>query len=716
MIPIFDIIIGIYFMFKKLTFVSLLGLGLSLQVFANEKEDVGAITVKDESGDENRKLTHSPMPVSVIDMTKFHGRNISLNEVLKRVAGVRVKQRGGLGSRSTIAIHGLEGKRVKIYIDGTPLNSPDGSFGINDIPIQFIERIEIYKGVVPAKFGGDASGGAVNVVINEYKGDYIDLTYSAGSYSEHRAQFVFNKHFKEYNIEAGFGGFYNKAANDYIMNSPYVDGLKIKRDHAGYESFVLAQAGEIKDRWFDEINWEFIRYESKKEIQGIKTNIQEATNESSINIANFKFIKDDFFLDNLEFEYIFTYADLELNHIDKATTCYNFDGSERNCPGYGIGEITGTPHDSKDKQEEFRQDLNLHYIINNSNALNFHLNSQNSKYTPNDPLATKYLGFDAGAYPSDSTNTVLSLGHESTYLDKKLVNDMGIKNYRYDYDIIPISKMAGLNLTTNKHKGEEIGFYESMRYEPIKDLFVKASYEHAFRLPNNSEIFGDGGFIAPAPNLIPEEADNINFGVIFDSYEFYNFPWFKAEANIFYKNLKNMIKLQQGANRAGYINMGKVEVKGFELEVSVDLNENWYIYGNYTNQTLKDKQKYESGSNKKPNPTYNLDVPNVAKQYANLGLEYKTLGVFRDDSMLKLFWESNWADEYFYGFEMSRHQHRKVDAQISHTAGFEYAFNDDNNILGFEVRNLSDEKITDVFNYPLMGRTYHLNLRYTWVD
>lgn len=90
---------------------------------------------------EERALTYSPMPVSVIDATQFHGRNFSLNEILQRVAGVRVFEEGGLGSRATVTFHGLQGKRVKIFIDGDPLNSPDGSFGINDIPVQLIERI-----------------------------------------------------------------------------------------------------------------------------------------------------------------------------------------------------------------------------------------------------------------------------------------------------------------------------------------------------------------------------------------------------------------------------------------------------------------------------------------------------------------------------------------------------------------------------------------------
>ncbi len=700
-------------MIKKLTIISLLAISPSLYGETNEKENVGTITVEDES--EVMKLTHSPMPVSVIDMEKFHGRNISLNEILKRVAGVKVMQRGGLGSKSTIAIHGLEGKRVKIFIDGSPLNSPDGSLGINDIPIQLIERIEVYKGVVPAKFGGDALGGAINVVTKEFEGSYIDFTYSGGSYDTYRSTLVLKRNFDKQNIEVGMGGFFNSAANDYVMNSPYFKDLKIKRDHDNYSSFIAVVGLKIKERWFDDISFELAHYESQKEIQGIKTTIKEAKTKSAVNIFSSKFEKDKFFIDDLEFEYGFTYLDLASNYIDKAQTCYNFDGFTRPCPGNG-GEINGIPHDSKDKQEDFRHDLNLHYLINNDYSLNFHINSQSSKYEPHDDLASQILGYDTGDFPSKKTNTVYSLGLESSFLKAKLVNDVGLKSYHYDYEITSQERTLTGKPAQSKNDGSEFGFYESIRYEPLEDLFVKASYEHAFRLPDSSEIFGDGVSIVSSPKLTPEEADNFNLGFMYDKYDFYGLPWLKAEVNFFYRDLKNMIKLEHSFLTSSYVNLGKVEVKGFELELQADLNENWYVYGNYTNQSLTNKQKILQGTLSTPNPTYNLDIPNVPAQYANLGVEYKRLGLFKADSLSKIFWEANWADEYDYDWKLSRNQDRKIESQFTHTAGLEYSFNDDHYIFGFEVRNLTDEKITDVFNYPLMGRTYHLNLRYTWFE
>src|SRR5699024_5014812 len=103
-------------------------------------------------------------PVAVIDGKQLAGRGTTITEVLNHQTGVKLRQTGGVGNQTKVNIRGLEGNRVQIYMDGYALNTPDGSFSINDIPLQFIDRIEIYKGIVPPEFGGDGLGSAINVV------------------------------------------------------------------------------------------------------------------------------------------------------------------------------------------------------------------------------------------------------------------------------------------------------------------------------------------------------------------------------------------------------------------------------------------------------------------------------------------------------------------------------------------------------------------------
>jgi len=522
-----------------------------------DKEELSSVTVE-STGDES-DLRHSPLPVTVIDAERFHGRNISLNEVLKRVAGVRLREEGGLGSRTTLAIHGLEGKRVKIFINGNPLNSPDGTFGINDIPIQLIQNIEIYKGVVPARFGGDALGGAVNIVLRDFEGSWVDLNYGHGSFDTQRAAAVLTKMFEAQKIEVGIGGFYNHAANDYVMKSPFVDGLKIRRDHDAYSSYAAGLVMTLDDRWFDEIELELVHFESDKEIQGIQSNIQQAKTKTQLQAVAVSLERADFLLDRLDFEYDFAWLAIEEKFIDKAMECFSFDGSARTCPGVG-GEISGIPHDSNDEHEDLRHDLNLHYSINRNHGINLHLNTVRSTFSPNDPLASEELGYDIGAFPSDKTNSVITLSHESSFLKDALVNDAGIKYYRYDYEVTAQERALTKTPARSRNTGNETGWYESIRYSPMPDLYLKASYEHAFRLPDSGEVFGDGVTIISAPDLLPEEGRNLNVGVLFDRFGFYGMPWFKAEATYFRRDVKNLIKLASSVSTAKYQNLDEISV------------------------------------------------------------------------------------------------------------------------------------------------------------
>ena len=77
---------------------------------------------------------------------------------------MKVRESGGVGSDMQLTLDGFSGKHVKIFIDGVPQEGVGSSFGLNNIPVNFAERIEIYKGVVPVGFGTDAIGGVINII------------------------------------------------------------------------------------------------------------------------------------------------------------------------------------------------------------------------------------------------------------------------------------------------------------------------------------------------------------------------------------------------------------------------------------------------------------------------------------------------------------------------------------------------------------------------
>src|SRR3712207_7489543 len=68
------------------------------------------------------------------------------------------------------------------------MNTSDRAFSLDEIPIDIIERIEVYKSIIPARFGCDGLGGAVNIVTKEFSTDYLDASYELGSFQTHKGR------------------------------------------------------------------------------------------------------------------------------------------------------------------------------------------------------------------------------------------------------------------------------------------------------------------------------------------------------------------------------------------------------------------------------------------------------------------------------------------------------------------------------------------------
>ncbi|HBK30460.1 MAG TPA: hypothetical protein DDZ78_02405, partial [Porphyromonadaceae bacterium] len=68
-----------------------------------------------------------------------------LSDMLNKVSGVRIRETGGVGSDMQVMLDGFSGKHVKVFIDGVPQEGVGESFGLNNIPVNYAERIEVYK-------------------------------------------------------------------------------------------------------------------------------------------------------------------------------------------------------------------------------------------------------------------------------------------------------------------------------------------------------------------------------------------------------------------------------------------------------------------------------------------------------------------------------------------------------------------------------------------
>lgn len=109
----------------------------------------------------------APAAVTVIDLERERGpgRGASLASLLEGELGVQVRSQGGLGQFSGVLLRGASSSEVAVFLDGVPLSrGGQAAVDLSGLPIEGLERVEIYRGLPPPELGMDAIGGAINLV------------------------------------------------------------------------------------------------------------------------------------------------------------------------------------------------------------------------------------------------------------------------------------------------------------------------------------------------------------------------------------------------------------------------------------------------------------------------------------------------------------------------------------------------------------------------
>ena len=656
-------------------------------------------------------IRESPEAVSVINAKELQGRSVSLETILNKTIGLKVGQTGGLGSSSRIIVHGLEGNRIQILWDGIPMNTSDGAFSLDEIPIDIIERIEVYKSIIPARFGCDGLGGAVNIVTKEFSTDYLDASYELGSYQTHKGSVFSRKNFPKSGILLGAGGYYTSAKNDYSFRVPERENLLVKRDHDRFRSYMLKGKVAFTKLWFDEISTEFGYYNRFNEIQGVLKNIQHAENKSGMFMLENKLIKSGILNNRLNFESHFSLSHTTNNFVDTARVNHDFEGNIYPSPN-GQGETGDVPHNSNDKGLEINERINLDYKLSTNHSLNLNTLINYAQRQPNDDIASQHAGFIIGGFPSKKTSIVSGLTWEAKLFGRKLTNMFSAKYFHLHSEIEDLTSYEMIEAPKKKsNTTSQIGWIEAMKYEPFRGFHLKVSYQRAIRLPNSQELFGDGIITFPAAGLKPEKSHNFNLGFLIDKNDVLGLSRLQFEVNGFYMQVSDMIKLMKQHMAAGYVNAEKVHIKGIETELKLDISPTVYAYGNLTYQDVHDVLDYLPGT-QAPNPTKGLRLPNIPYLFANFGAEYHSDRLFKN-WYVKAFWDGKFTEEFFYFWELTELQKRRIPRSFVNDIGLLLTYKNKYSIA-LECHNLMNKEVWDQFRQPLAGRTFHLKFRYVF--
>jgi outer membrane cobalamin receptor len=233
-------------------------------------QKITVIAGNDRDGDYGRQFA-SPEALSIIRPEEYP-HAFSVIDLLEGQSGVQVEKSGGYGSFSTASIRGQKGQQVRVYIDNVPLNSANGTIvDLGKTPLHNVQYIEIFKGNVPARFGGSGSGGVIHIVTRKQgKQGSIRGSHKIASYTTQNHSLAVSGTVPKmsWNVSAGYDGAKNNFKYLDRNGTPYNpdDDVVRERSNDAYKNISLQ--GRVNTGWNNAFFMDADFQRSKKGIPG----------------------------------------------------------------------------------------------------------------------------------------------------------------------------------------------------------------------------------------------------------------------------------------------------------------------------------------------------------------------------------------------------------------------------------------------------------------
>jgi outer membrane receptor for ferrienterochelin and colicins len=129
-----------------------------------------------------QKRTDAPVIVNTISPRMMVSTNsVTLSEVLNFSPGLRIENNCQNCGFTQVRMNGMEGPYSQILINSRPIFSGlAGVYGLELLPANMIERVEVVRGGGSALFGSNAIAGTINIILKEPSAGSYELGINAG--------------------------------------------------------------------------------------------------------------------------------------------------------------------------------------------------------------------------------------------------------------------------------------------------------------------------------------------------------------------------------------------------------------------------------------------------------------------------------------------------------------------------------------------------------
>lgn len=643
----------------------------------------------------------------------------SLTQAIDRTAGIRIREEGGVGSEFDLSINGMSGNSIRYFLDGMPLDAKGTGMTLANLPVNIIDRVEIYKGVIPASFGSDALGGAVNIITSSRARNYLDFSYGIGSFHTHKADFNAQYTGKKTGLVFKPVLSANYSKNDYLMRDVKVRNedrtafviKDLPRFHDDYLSLFGQLEVGVQDRsWTDAF---FVSASVSKIDKDVQTGATQdhvigmaERHTLSYNVAA-RYEKADFLAEGMRLHASVSQTWDHSQTVDTTYRRYYWDGSYIDG---GYSEIRRRGKTWRHYQRPMtvaRTNLSYRIADGHDLALNYQLNRTGNKQTD---------AWDPDFEPTDDVlaKHVIALSYDQSLLSGRLNNAFFVKDFVNHLKIgqNELPSTTGADKVKGSDTQNYLGYGAGSRYLLFEELAVKGSYEHSVRLPISRELLGNGSTIYANVALKPEISDNFNLG-LFGTFDLGGGHTISYETNGFVRLVDNYIRatVMETESMMQYVNVDAVHIKGVDGEIRYDWAGKLHIAANASYDDSRDMRKYTQSGDL--SVTYRNRTSNRPWAYANTEVSYTFSNVVLTGSRLRLTADYQWVHWFYLTWEAfgSASTKSKVPTQHLTNASLLYSWHEGRYNVSFECTNLLNALAFDNYRLQKPGRAFFLKFR-----
>lgn len=386
-----------------------------------------------------KTLKEGALSVNAVEIKTDINRMANLNSLVNKSAGVKVRREGGAGSDLDLSINGLSGNSIRYFIDGVPLDSRGSQINLDNIPLNTVERVELYKGVVPIHLSSDALGGVVNIITKKKRESYLDASYGVGSFHTQTANIAGQIYISGTAVTVRPAFEITSSKNDYKMKGvevwseekdKYIFTDK-KRFHDDYLSINGGfEAGVTKASWADAFYVSGGYTKIDKEIQtGAMQNKVYGMAERNSN-AWYVGARYSKIIGKVGTRFNFTHTWDHSETVDTAYRKYSWDGTWMPSSGNEMRNGNKTLRVYKRPLTVLNMGIDYEFLPHHKVTLAYMLNRRGNEQTDK---------ADKQFEPTNDviTKHILSLAYTHSFFEERLQNMFFVKDYINASSIYP---------------------------------------------------------------------------------------------------------------------------------------------------------------------------------------------------------------------------------------------------------------------------------------